>query len=150
MPFNSPQHRDQLHTLSNYVSAPTFLSSVGWGQDGSASMLKNKRDKEDSILIVVGKVNKDRVFCGPAGNWFPTNTWGNLRKAKYTFMIGPPDEDTFAQDFDTAFKSLAKLQANIASTQNREHLLLGEGEKIHNIRFSANVFEERDIVRYFF
>jgi hypothetical protein len=66
--------------------------------------------------------------------------------AKYIFTIGRPDEEAFQADFDTAFKNLGKIQANVASTTKREHLLTGDGDKFCNIRFSAPVFEERDKV----
>jgi hypothetical protein len=109
-------------------------------------MLKNKKDSEDAVIIVVGKVVKDRVYCGPTGNWSTDNCWGSLKTVKYTFSVGKPNDEHFAHDFETAFKMLGKLQSNIAVTRNREHLLVGEGEKVHNIRFTANVFEERPIV----
>jgi hypothetical protein len=136
-----------MHKLKTYAAAAAFLSHIGWGQDGSAHMVQNKVDKKDSVIIVVGKVINDRLFCRPAGNWSVGNQYGSLKSAKYAFTIGQPDEEVFANDFDIAFKNLAKIQANIASTPHREHLLIGEGEQIHNIRFTANVFEERDMVR---
>jgi hypothetical protein len=111
-------------------------------------MLKNKRDGEDAVVIVIGKVVQDRIYCGPVGNWSTDNRWGSLKTSKYTFSIGKPDDEQFGQDFETAFRMLGKLQSNIAVTRNREHLLLGEGEKIHNIRFTANVFEERPVVSF--
>jgi hypothetical protein len=147
MPFNNPNHCDTMHTLKNYIATTTFLSAVGWGRNGSADMLKNKVDKEDAVIIVIRKVNKDRVFCGPNGDWSSANNYGSLKAAKYTFTISCPDEDVFARNFDTAFKALGNIQANIASTQNCELFLLGEGDKVNEIRFSAPVFEERSKVR---
>ena len=146
MVFNAPNHRDYLHTLKNYVAAATFLSCVGWGQNGSANTLVEKQNREPAVLIVVGKVVNDRVFCGPSGNWSTNNKFGSLKEAKYQFAIGRPDEELFAKEFDTAFKTLGKVQSGIASTQERQHLLVGEVDKINNIRFSANVFEEREAV----
>jgi hypothetical protein len=53
-----------MHKLQNYVATATFCSSVGWAQEGgSANMLKNKGDKEDAVVIIVGKVLRDRVMC---------------------------------------------------------------------------------------
>jgi len=146
MLFNSRSHRDTMHALANYAAAGSFSSNVAWAQDGSANILKDKKDGEDAVIIVVGKVVKDRVYCGPVGNWSTDNRWGSLKTAKYTFSIGKPDDEHFARDFEAAFKMLGKLQSNIAVSTKREHLLLGEGEKVHNIRFTANVFEERPVV----
>jgi hypothetical protein len=92
---------------------------------------KNKKDGQEAVIIVIGKVIKDRIYCGPVGNWSTDNCWGSLKSAKYTFSIGKPDNEQFGHDFETAFRMLGKLQSNIAVTRNREHLLLGEGEKMH-------------------
>jgi len=146
MPFNSPAHRDSLHGLANYVAAATFLSKVGWKQDGYAHMVKEKTTNEDAVLILVGKVLDDRLFCGPSGNWSPNNTFGGLRTAKYNFTLGLPDEDAFTSDFTSAFKTLGTLQNNIASTPHRLHFLLGEGEQFSTLRFATPVFEKREVV----
>jgi hypothetical protein len=150
MVFDAPAHRNYLHSLKNYVATAVFLSRVGWGQDGSANMLVDKTDKDPAVLVVVGKVVHDRVYCGPSGNWSINNKYGSLKEAKYQFSIGRPDEDMFAKEFDVAFKTLGKIQAAIASTQDRQHLLMGENDKVNKIRFSANVFEQRDVVSEFF
>jgi hypothetical protein len=146
MAFNAPTHRDYLHLLRNYIAAPAFLSRVGWGQNGSANVLVDKQNREPTVLIVVGKVVHDRVFCGPSGNWSMNNKFGSLKEAKYQFSIGRPDEDVFMKEFNAAFKTLGKVQSGIALTQERSHLLVGENDKVNSIRFSANVFEEREIV----
>ena len=135
-----------MHSLRNYMAAATFLSNVGWGQEGSSNMLKNKVDKEDAILIVVRKVVDNCLFCGPQGNWATNNQYGSLKAAKFTFTLGRPDEEVFANDFDSAYKVLGKIQANIVSTPHHEHLLLGEGELFKSIRFTTPVFKEQDKV----
>lgn len=109
-------------------------------------MLSNKDDKSDAVLIVVGKVVNDRLFCGPAGNWTTKNSYGSLKTAKYQFTIGPPNEEVFATDFEAAFKNLGRIQAAVALSQKREHLLIGENDRFHNIRFSTNVFQPRPTV----
>ena len=146
MVFNTPPHHDYLHLLKNYVAAAAFLSCVEWGQDGSANMLVDKQHRESAILIIVGKVVHDRVFCGPSGNWLMNNKFSSLKEAKYQFSIGRPDKDVFAKEFDTAFKTLGKVQSGITSTQEWQHLLVGKNDKVNNIRFSANVFEEHEVV----
>jgi hypothetical protein len=52
----------------------------------------------------------------------------------------------FAKEFNVAFKTLGKVQAVIASTQDHQHLLMGENNKVNNIRFSTNVFEQWDVI----
>jgi hypothetical protein len=146
MVFDAAAHRNYLHSLKNYVATTAFLSRVGWGQDGSANMLVDKTDKDPAVLVVVGKVVHDWVYCGPSGNWSINNKYGSLKEAKYQLSIGRPDDDMFAKEFNVSFKTLGKVQAVIASTQDRQHLLMGENDKVNNIRFSANVFEQRDVV----
>jgi hypothetical protein len=146
--FNCTSHRSGLHGLRNYVAAAAFLSNVGWAQDGFAHMLKNKDNRDDAVVIVVGKVIDDRLFCGPTGNWATGNQYGSLEGAKYTFVLGQPEEEVFASDFDIAFKALGKIQSSVASMSHRMHFLIGEGEKFNSLRFSTNVFEKRDAVSF--
>jgi len=68
MPFNFPAHCDYLHGLANYIATATFLTKLSWKQDGYARMVKEKFTNEDAMLILVGKVLDDRLFCGPSGN----------------------------------------------------------------------------------
>ena len=109
-------------------------------------MLIDKTNKDPAVLVVIGKVVHDWVYCGPSGNWSINNKYDSLKEAKYQFSIGHPDHDVFAKEFDVAFKTLGKVQAVIASTQDHQHLLMGKNNKVNNIRFSANVFEQWDVV----
>ena len=147
MVFNARAHRDYLHSVQTYVASPTFLSSFGWGQDGSANVLVDKRANDLATVIVVGKVVHNHIFCGPTGTWSTGNRWGCLRDAKYQLTLHRPNEEIFATEFDNAFKTLRKVQASIAATHDQKNLLLGEDEKVNNIHFSAAIFEERDTVR---
>ena len=63
------------------------MSHVGWGQDGSANMLIDKTDKDPVVLVVIGKVVHDWVYCGPSGNWSINNKYDSLKEAKYQFSI---------------------------------------------------------------
>ena len=146
MVFNARTHRDYLHSVTSYVAGPTFLPAFGWGQDGSANVLVNKQTNELATVIIVGKVVHDRVYCGPSGTWATGNRWGSLKEAKYQLTLYRPDEEIFANEFDAAFRNLGKVQSSIAVTQDRKNLLIGENEKINNVRFSASVFEQRERV----
>lgn len=150
MAFNSRTHRDYLHTLKSYLPSADFLPSYGWNQDGSANVLVDKQNKEPAVAIIVGKVVHDRVFCGPSGNWSTGNEFGCLKDAKYQFTICRPDDEIFSKDYESSFKTLGKVQSAIATTQDRRNLLVGETEKLNNIRFSGPVFKERDTVSTFF
>jgi hypothetical protein len=149
MPFNSPNHRDSMHTLANYVANAKFMANVKWGQEAYSHILKSRIDNEDAVIIVIGKVSDDRLFCGPSGNWSIGNTYGSLKGAKYVFTLEEPEEQVFVDDFKSAYKTLGKLQANIAATPHRMHLLIGEGEKFTSFRFSTHLFEKRDVVKSF-
>lgn len=146
MVFDARIHCDLLHSLKSYLPSVNFLASYGWNQDGSANVLVDKQNKETAVVVVVGKVVHDRVYCGPSGNWSSNNAYGSLKAAKYQFTICCPDEEIFANDFDVAFKTLGKIQAAVASTSDRRNLLVGEADKINNIKFSGPVFEERERV----
>jgi hypothetical protein len=148
MVFNAPLYRDYLHTLKSYVVSAFFLVSSGWGQDGSANILVEKESAQVAVVIVVGKIIHDRLYCGPTGNYTSNSKFGTLKTAKYQLTIGRPDQEVFANEFDTAFKTLQKVQSGIASTQDRQHFLIGENDKVNNIRFTAPVFDERLTVRF--
>jgi hypothetical protein len=79
MTFNAHAHRDTMHALTNYVAGATFSANVGWGQDGSADILNDVKTKEDAVVIIVGKVVKDRIYCGTTGNWSTENRYGSLK-----------------------------------------------------------------------
>lgn len=123
-------HQNYLHT---YLASPGFIKTVGWTQDGSSNMLVDQHDKSDSVVIVVGKFNSNRLYCGPQGNWSVGSSFGDLKSSKYQFTIGPADKEPFARDFEFAFKVIGQLQKAIASSSNCVHLLVGEGKKMHCI-----------------
>ena len=141
MVFNAPLYRDYLHKLKSYVAAAAFLGAFGWGQDGSANILVDKQTADIAVAVVVGKVIHDRVYCGPSGNYTSNSKYSTLKTAKYQLTIGRPDQEVFAKEFDTAFKTLRKVQSGIVSTNDRHHF--GENDKVNNMRFTAPVFEER-------
>ena len=114
----------------------------GWFRQCSC----RQKNKDTAVLIVVGKVIHDRVFCGPTGNYTTNSKYGTLKTTKYQFTIRKPDQQVFAVEFDSAFKNLAKVQAGIAVTPQRQHFLIGENDRVNNIRFTVPVFEERSIV----
>lgn len=109
-------------------------------------MVKEKLTNKDTVLIIVGKVLDDYLFCGPSGNWSTNNTFGGLKTAKYNFTLTQLDEDAFTIDFTSAFKTLGTLQNNVALTPHRLHFLQGEGEQFNTLRFTTPVFEKREVV----
>ena len=148
MSFNSAHHRQYLASLKSYVPSPGFMASVGWGQQGFSHIVKDKETSDVVTVIMVGKVVDDRIFCNPSGNWSPSNKFGSLKNAKFQFALCRPDNDIFGKDYDTAFQTLSKMQTAIATTANHEHMLIGEKEKMKNIKFSAQRFQ-RNVKRYF-
>jgi hypothetical protein len=146
MVFNAPLYRDYLHKFKSYVAAAAFLGAFGWGQDGSANILVEKETADIAVAVVVGKIIHDRVYCGPTGNYTSNSKYDTLKTAKYQLTIGRPDQEVFAKEFDTAFKTLGKVQSGITSTNDHQHFLIGENDKVNNMRFTAPVFEERPTV----
>jgi hypothetical protein len=143
MVFNMCAHEDELHGLKSYTAVPTFLGAFRWSQDRLANVLVDKQTKELAILIVVGKVVHDHVYCGPSRNWSIRNSYRSLKEAKCQLTICRPDKEVFAMDFDNAFKTIGKVQSTIASSQDRRNLLISKSELINNICFSAPLFEQR-------
>ena len=132
--------------LENLRHRPHFLHVLRLESRWVCQRLVDKQDKELAVLIVVGKVVHDRVYCGPSGNWATGNLYGSLKDAKSQLMICRPDEDDFAKDFNNAFKTIGKIQSAIATSQDHRKLLIRESDLINNIRFSAPLFEQRPSV----
>jgi hypothetical protein len=143
MPFNSVQHRNNLHDVPEYLAHPNFLKNIAFKQFGSGNILVNKISKEPQIVVAVGKVLTFRLRCGPSGTYSVDSQFGTLASSKFQFYVSQPDEDAWQSDFNTFWDNLSSIQESISRPAcPRRHLLELNGQN-KNIRFTAPLFELR-------
>jgi hypothetical protein len=91
--------------------------------------------------VVVGRVDPQKLNCGPEGNHIKAEI-SPLAKAKFQFQLCQPFESPFAQDFDTVIQMLESIQGKIAQTGDRPNMIVSDMDS-KLIRFTCNVFEQR-------
>lgn len=95
------------------------------------------------VSVIVGRVLEHRLYCGPNGNYLDSDSkFGTLATAKFQLQLGRPIGSVFALDYKKVLENVAKLQAQVASTQDRRNFLINDGG-IRNLRFTRRVFEKR-------
>ncbi|KAF7971097.1 hypothetical protein HWV62_22092 [Athelia sp. TMB] len=129
-----------LMNLEHYVNRTGFLTGVGWSRVENADVLVDKMTKRIAVLIVVGKVNANKIRCGPAGSFAAENPYGTFDRAKFQFTISRPDEPVLAREYDKAVKIMTFLQKDVAKTENHEYFLVDQNR---DMRFSQSIFEKR-------
>ena len=95
------------------------------------------------VAVVIARALEHNLFCGPSGHYFgKTAKFGDLASAKFQLLLGRPTGTVFAIDYDKVLENVAKLQSQIASTQDRRNFIMSD-RGIRNLRFARKVFEER-------
>ncbi|KAF7968757.1 hypothetical protein HWV62_29553 [Athelia sp. TMB] len=140
--FDAEKHAARLLTLTNYINRPGFVQSVGWDREDNADVLVDRKSKNLTVLVVVGKASANKMWCGPLGNFAAETTYGDFNKAKFQFTISRPDEPALAREYEKALKMMAVLQRDIAKTSKLEYFLVNEGL---DMRFGQPLFEKRAI-----
>lgn len=72
-------------------------------------------------MVVVGCVLEHRLYCAPNSNYLVSDSeskFGNLSTAKFQLQLGRPIGTVFAMDFDKVLENAAKVQVQVASTQD--------------------------------
>lgn len=142
MEHDLPLYRDDVLKFPSYGASPGFLPSLGWRTEKSGDILVNKTSDENAVVCVIGRVSERRLDCGPTGN-FVKGKFGGLETAKFHCLLEKPVGTPFAEDFDKSLANLDKVQATIASTRNRNHFILVDGQQ-KKMRFTRYVFEKRE------
>lgn len=72
-----------------------------------------------------------------------TGKYGTLDTAKFHLLLGKPTGTPFADDFDKGLGTFDKIQADIASTQNRVNFMVVDGKE-KGLRFTRAVFNKKE------
>ena len=142
MEHDLPAYRSNVLQYPSYCAFPGFLSSLGWRTEKSGDVMVNKTSNENAVMTVIGRISERRLDCGPTGN-FVKGKFGGLETAKFHCLLDKPVGTPFADDFDKGVANLEKAQGNIASTRNRNHFILVNGQE-KKLRFTRHVFEKRE------
>ena len=138
----APYRLDLLQSKS-YVPCPLFLQSVRWQYDDVGHVLVDTSSSSNMVAVVVARVLEHQLRCGPTGNYFDSDSkLFTLATAKFLLQLGRPIGSVFAADYDKVLENVAKIQAQIATTQDRRNFLITDGV-IRNLRFARNIFEKR-------
>ena len=137
-------YRSQLFQSKCYVPSPHFLQSVRWQYEDTGHVLVDASTSSNFVAVVVGHVLEHHLYCGPNGNYLVSDSelkFGNLATAKFQLQLGRPIGMVFAVDFDKVLENSAKVQAQVASTQDRRNFLITDGG-IRNLHFACKIFEK--------
>ncbi|KAF7983369.1 hypothetical protein HWV62_22359 [Athelia sp. TMB] len=138
--FDPVTYSKYLMTLANYAGRPGFVQSVGWDREENSDVLVDKNSKRLAVVVVVGKVNVSKMWCGPVGNFASAGTFNTFEKAKFQFTISCPDEPALASEYNKSRKVIIALQRDIAKTAKQEYLMVNDD---NDMRFGQPVFEKR-------
>ena len=138
----APYRLDLLQSKS-YVPCALFLQNVRWQYDDVGHVLVDASSGSNMVAVIVARVLEHQLRCGPTGNYFDSDSkLFTLATAKYLLQLGRPIGSVFAVDYDKVLENIAKIQAQIASTQDRRNFVIPDGV-IRNLRFARNIFEKR-------
>lgn len=135
-------YRYQLLQSKCYVPSPSFVQNTRWQYDDTGHVLVDISTNTNMVAVVIARVLEHNLYCGPNGNYDKGSKFGSLAVAKYHLQLGRPTGTVFAIDYDKLLENAAKLQSQIASTQDRRNFIIADGV-IRNLRFTRRVFEER-------
>lgn len=137
-------YRSQLFQSKCYIPSPHFLQSVRWQYEDTGHVLVDTSMSSNFVVVVVGRVLEHRLYCAPNSNYLVSDSeskFGNLSTAKFQLQLGRPIGTVFAMAFDKVLENAAKVQAQLASTQDRRNFLISDGG-IWNLRFTCKIFEK--------
>ncbi|GLB42482.1 hypothetical protein LshimejAT787_1104970 [Lyophyllum shimeji] len=146
MTFSGSTLRNHLLHTEAYVGRPGWTSTVGWKADGKGHTLFENRAPEDgsppppAIGILLGQVSEDRLYVSPTGTH---SSFSILAKAKFQFTLEQPLDPDLRLDWEPTLRNLEHIQNAIASTSEKQHMILRSGTA-RSLRISAPVFEEKD------
>jgi hypothetical protein len=112
-----------------------------WIRDSRGDIVAEKTSKKEFVGVVVGRVDPQKLNCGPEGNHIRADI-SPLARAKFQFQLGAAFESAFTQDFDRVIEILESLQGKIAETGDRRNMIVSAAN-CKLIRFTTNVFERR-------
>lgn len=148
MTENLTAYRARLLQNKFYAASPLFVQSVRWQYERAGHVLIDNTVHNDVVAAVVGRVIEQRLCCAPNGNYIePGSPWGTLATAKFQLQLGKPVGTVFANDFEKVIEQMSKIQAQVASTDDRRNFIIPDGGN-KNLRFARKVFERRVRVNF--
>ena len=141
-------HRAQLLQSKNYVPTLHFLQQIRWQYEEAGHVLVDSSSGSNVVAVVVARVLEHYLCCKPNGNYLNSDSmFVTLATAKFQLQLGRPIGTVFAIDYDKVLENVAKIQAQIASTQDQRNFIIVDGPN-QNLRFARKIFQKR--VRSFF
>ncbi|KAJ8585560.1 hypothetical protein M405DRAFT_706395, partial [Rhizopogon salebrosus TDB-379] len=96
-----------------YMGSANVANNIMWLRDTRGHVIVDKTSKKEFVGVVVGRIDPQRLNCGPEGNHIKPEI-SPLAKAKFQLQLCQPFKAPFAQDFDKVIKNLESLQGQIA------------------------------------
>ena len=141
-------HRAQLLQSKNYVPTLHFLQQIRWQYEEAGHVLVDSSSGSNVVAVVVARVLEHYLCCEPNGNYLNSDsTFVTLATAKFQLQLGRPIGTVFAINYDKFLENVAKIQAQIASTQDRRNFIIVDRPN-RNLRFARKIFQKW--VRSFF
>ena len=112
-------HQAQLLQSKNYIPTLHFLQQIRWQYEEASHILVDSSSGSNIVAVVVACVLEHYLCCKPNGNYLNSDsTFVTLATAKFQLQLGRPIRTVFTIDYDKILKNVAKIQAQIASTQD--------------------------------
>ena len=134
-------YRYQLLQSKCYVPSPSFVQNTWWQYDDTGHVLMDISTNTNMVAVVIAHMLEHNLYCGPNGNYNKGSKFGSLAVAKYHLQLGRLTGTVFTIDYDKLLENAAKLQSQIASTQDQCNFIIADGV-IRNLRFTCRVFKE--------
>jgi len=137
--------REHIVTFILYhIMSQTPLSKTGCLDPRWMSHILANKSERVSVLIVVGRVINDHVFCGPAGNCHKKSI-GSLKTASISSPLACRYR-LLAADFENRFQDALQNPGRHSLFTKTGATYYRRDDKFRNIRFSANGVETRPTV----
>ena len=141
-------HRAQLLQSKNYVPALHFLQQIWWQYEEASHILVDSSSGSNIVAVVVACVLEHYLFCEPNGNYLNSDSmFVTLATAKFQLQLGRPIRTVFTINYNKVLINIAKIQAQIASTQDWHNFIIVDRPN-QNLRFTHRIFQKQ--VRSFF
>ena len=113
------------------------MVAIWWHQSCAINISTNT----NVVAIIIAHMLEHNLYYGPNHNYNKGAKFGSLAAAKYHLQLGRLMGTVFTIDYDKVLENAAKLQLQIASTQDWCNFIITDGV-IHNLHFTCKVFEQ--------
>ena len=92
----------------------------------------------DAVCVIVGVVSEHWLKTSMVSTYDPR--FNALPKAKFQFMLDPPDDPNFLPDFVVAINNISEVQKGIATGDKCQYFMIDEAS-VKKLHFSADICE---------